>query len=152
MSDLLFEIVSATNYAEKCKDIFHRNSRSVVSWESTDYAIPPIEALFRLEELTFVTEVYMHPKLYKSIKALELLVSDNQLSFESVAKIYDFNDGVRVEVSKKCRYIKLVVLEKEHGKPASIDFLRIYGHQYFKSAELDPLHSTKKNNIERLFL
>ena len=32
MSDLLFEVVSATNYAEKSKDIFHKFSRSVVNW------------------------------------------------------------------------------------------------------------------------
>ena len=70
MSDLLFEVVSATNYAEKCKDIFHKSSRSVVNWESTDHAVAPIEVLFKLEELTFVTEIYMHPKLSKSIRIL----------------------------------------------------------------------------------
>ena len=78
----------------------------------------------------------MHPKLYKSIKLMEVFISDNQLAFESVAKVYDFTDGVRVEISKKCKYIKFVVLEKEHGRPASIDFLRIYGHQYFKTTDI----------------
>lgn len=38
----------------------------------------------------------MHPKLYKSIKLMEVFVSDNQLVFESIAKIYDFTDGVRI--------------------------------------------------------
>jgi hypothetical protein len=55
MSELIFEIVSASNYAEKCKDIFHKMSKSVVGWESTDYAIAPIEILFKLQECTFVT-------------------------------------------------------------------------------------------------
>ena len=147
MSDLVFEVASATNYAEKCKDIFHKFSRSVVNWESTDYAVAPIEVLFKLEELTFVTEIYMHPKLYKSIRVMEVMVSDNRLAFESVAKVYDFTDGVRIEISKKCKYLKLVVLEKEHGRAASIDFLRIYGHQYFKTEDSEPLHSTKKEKI-----
>lgn len=152
MSDLLFEVASATNYAEKCRDIFHKFSRSVVNWESTDYALAPIEVLFKLEELTFVTEIYMHPKLYKSIQVMEVLVSDNKMVFESIAKVHDFTDGVRIEISKKCKYLKLVVLEKEHGKAASIDFLRIYGHQYFKSEEAEPLYSAKKEKIEELFI
>jgi len=42
------------------------------------------------------------------------------------------------------------VLDKEHGRPASIDFLRIYGHQYFKNSDYDPLTSTKKENVERI--
>lgn len=54
----------------------------------------------------------MHPKLYKSIKLLEVLVSDNKMAFESIAKIYDFTDGIRVEISKKCRYIKFNIMEK----------------------------------------
>lgn len=33
-----------------------------------------------------------------------------------------------MEISAKCRYIKFNVLEKDHGKPVSIDFLRVYGH------------------------
>jgi hypothetical protein len=49
MSDLLFEVVSATNYAEKCLSIFNKWSRSVVGWESTDFAVVPIDILFRLE-------------------------------------------------------------------------------------------------------
>lgn len=75
---------------------------------------------------------------------MEVFVSDSQLAFESIAKIYDFNDGVRIEISKKSKFIKFVVLDKEHGRPASIDFLRIYGHQYFKNSDYDPLTSTKK--------
>lgn len=83
---------------------------------------------------------------------MEVFVSDNQLAFESVAKVYDFGDGVRVEISKKCRYIKFVVLEKEHGRPASIDFLRVYGHQYFKTTDIEPLPSAKKDRVEKLFI
>lgn len=39
---MLFEVVSANNYSEKCLSIFHKFSRSVVGWESTEYAITPI--------------------------------------------------------------------------------------------------------------
>lgn len=102
--------------------------------------------------LSFVTEIYMHPKLYKSIKCMEVMVTDRQQAYESVAKIIDFNDGVRVEISKKCQYIKFVVLEKEYGRPASIDFLRVYGHNYFKTNEYGPLTSTKKEKVERVML
>ena len=54
--------------------------------------------------------------------------------YNSVAKVHDFNEGVRIEISAKCRYIKLVVVEKDQGRAASIDFMRIYGHQYFKNS------------------
>ena len=64
----------------------------------------------------------------------------------------DFNDAVRVEVSGKCRYVKVVVLEKEHGKAASIDLLRIYGHPYFKYHEDDLAHSQKKDKIEEVLM
>jgi hypothetical protein len=49
-----------------------------------------------------------------------------------LAKVYDFNDAVRVEISSKCRFLKLIVLDKDRGKAASIDLMRIYGHPYFK--------------------
>lgn len=49
MSDLIFEVVSATNYAEKCLSIFRKSTRSVVGWESTEYAVTPIDILFQLE-------------------------------------------------------------------------------------------------------
>jgi hypothetical protein len=38
----------------------------------------------------------MHPMLYKSIKLMEIFVSDNQTVFETIAKVFDFNDGVRI--------------------------------------------------------
>lgn len=44
------------------------------------------------------------------------------------------------------------MLEKDHGRAASIDFLRIYGHQYFKNAEVEPIYSSKKQKIEQLFI
>lgn len=89
----------------------------------------------------------MHPKLYKSIKALQIFVSDSLMGFESIAKVFDFTDGVRIQISKKCKYIKFTVNDKEHGRPASIDFLRIYGHQYFKTGDIEPLYSTKKQKV-----
>ena len=112
----------------------------------------PIEVLFKLEELSFVTELYLHPKLYKSIKALQVFISDNSFDFVSVAKVFDFNDSVRVEIASKCKYIKFVVVEKEHGKAASIDFLRIYGHQYFKNSENSTLFSQKHDKIDQILL
>ena len=42
MSDLIFEVVSATNYADKCLSIFRKSSRSIVGWESTEYAVVPV--------------------------------------------------------------------------------------------------------------
>jgi hypothetical protein len=39
-----------------------------------------------------------------------------------------------VEISAKCRYIKFNVLEKDPGRAASLDFLRVYGHEYFRNA------------------
>jgi hypothetical protein len=62
------------------------------------------------------------------------------------------NDAVRVEVSSKCRYIKIVVLEKEHGKAVSIDLMRIYGHPYFKYHEDNLPHSQKKDKIEEVLM
>jgi hypothetical protein len=62
------------------------------------------------------------------------MISDDNNYFESVAKIYDFTEGVRVEISAKCRYIKFNVLEKDPGRAASLDFLRVYGHEYFRNA------------------
>ena len=78
------------------------------------------------------------------------MVSDNQVAFDSVAKIHDFNEGVRIEISAKCKFIKLVVLEKDKGKAASIDFMRVYGHQYFKNSEPEVLYSEKKENVEKI--
>ena len=41
---------------------------------------------------------------------MEIFVSDNSFDFISVATIHDFNDGVRVEISAKCKYLKFVIL------------------------------------------
>jgi hypothetical protein len=54
----------------------------------------------------------MTPKRFKFARLMEVLVSEDNHHFGSVAKVYDFNDAVRVEISSKCRYIKMVVLEK----------------------------------------
>lgn len=75
----------------------------------------------------------MHPMLYKSIKLMEVFVSEDMTNFDTIAKVFDFNDGVKIQISKKCRYIKFVILDKDKGRPASIDFLRIYGHEYLKT-------------------
>lgn len=72
-----------------------------------------------------------------------MLISEDNHQYTSIAKIFDLNDAVRVEVSSKCRYIKIVILDKEHGKAASIDLMRIYGHPYFKYHE-DSLPYSKK--------
>jgi hypothetical protein len=94
----------------------------------------------------------MHPKLYKGIKLMEVFISDNQTDFTTIAKVYDFNDGVKVEISQKCRFIKLVILDKAQGQPASIDFMRVYGHQFFKSSEPAPLHSSQKERVEAMLI
>jgi hypothetical protein len=57
-----------------------------------------------------VTEIFLHPKHHKITKQLEIMISDDNNYYESVAKIYDFTEGVRVEISAKCRYIKFNVL------------------------------------------
>ncbi len=67
-----------------------------MGWESTEYVVPPISILFKLSYLAFVTEIYIHPKINKPIKKLEIMISDDNSLFDSVAKIYDFNEGVRV--------------------------------------------------------
>lgn len=54
-------------------------------------------------------------------------------------------------MSGKCRYIKIVILDKEHGKGASIDLMRVYGHPYFKYHE-DTLPSQKKDKIEEVLM
>ena len=83
---------------------------------------------------------------------LEVLISEDNQQYISLAKIYDFNDAVRIEVSGKCRYIKMVVLDKEQGKPASIDLLRIYGHPYFKYVEDSLFHSQKQEKIDEILM
>jgi len=127
-----YELVSASNYSEAITQVFHKPTRSMIGWESTEFAVPPIDILFKLEALTFVTELYLSPKKNKYIRMLEVFVSEDNHDFTSLAKVYDLNDAVRVEVAGKCRYIKLAVLDKQQGRPASIDLLRIYGHPYFK--------------------
>jgi hypothetical protein len=42
MSEVLFELVSASNFAEHSLGSFHRKSHSVVGWESSEYAVTPI--------------------------------------------------------------------------------------------------------------
>jgi hypothetical protein len=79
------------------------------------------------------------------------MVSEDNQTYTSLAKVYDFNDAVRIEVSGKCRYIKMVVADKEHGKAASIDLLRIYGHPYFKY-EGEQLPSQQKEKVDELLL
>jgi hypothetical protein len=59
---------------------------------------------------------------------MEILISDDNNDYESIAKIYDFTESVRIEISTKCRYMKFCILDKDYGKAASIDFLRVYGH------------------------
>jgi hypothetical protein len=73
-----------------------------------------------------------------------VLISEDSSSFTSVAKIYDLTDAVRIEISGRCRYIKMRVLDKEQGKPASIDLLRVYGHPYFKYQEDTIFYSQKR--------
>lgn len=70
MAEVPYELLSASNFSEMNTQIFHRSTRSIIGWESTEYAIPPIDVLFKLETLTFVTEIYLHPKKNKYIRAL----------------------------------------------------------------------------------
>ena len=46
----------------------------------------------------------------------------------------------------------MVVLEKEQGRAASIDLLRIYGHPYFKYHEDKLFHSQKREKVEEVLL
>ncbi len=77
MSEILYELVSATNFSSTANQAFHRLTRSIISWESTEFAVPPIDLLFKLEALSFVTELYLHPKPGKYIKTLEVLTSED---------------------------------------------------------------------------
>lgn len=43
-------------------------------------------------------------------------------------------------------------MEKDQGKPASLDFLRVYGHQYFKNVQKSTLFSQKRDRVEELLL
>jgi hypothetical protein len=96
MTEILYELVSATNFSESASQAFNKPTRSIISWESTEFAIPPIDLLFKLEALAFVTEIYLHPKRNKYIKLLEVLISEDNNVFSSVAKIYDLTDAVRI--------------------------------------------------------
>jgi hypothetical protein len=80
------------------------------------------------------------------------MVSEDNQQYSPLAKIYDFNDAVRVEVSGRCRYIKMVVVDKEQGRPASIDLLRIYGHPYSKYGQDSPLHSYKQQKVDEILI
>lgn len=82
------------------------------------------------------------------MKTLEVLISEDGSDFSSLAKIYDLTDAVRIEVSARCRYVKLRVLEKAEGQAASIDLLRLYGHPYYKYTEDNLFHSQKKQQAE----
>jgi hypothetical protein len=103
-------LVSATNFSSSASQAFHRPTRSIISWESTEFAIPPLDLLFKLEALSFVTELYLHPKRSKYIKTLEVLTSEDGNEFPSLAKVYDLTDAVRIEISTRCRFLKLRVL------------------------------------------
>jgi hypothetical protein len=92
-----------------------------------------------------VTELYLHPKRSKYIRTLEVLTSEDGKEFPSLAKVYDLTDAVRIEISARCRWVKLRVLEKEQGKAASIDLLRLYGHPYFKYQEDTLFYSQKRH-------
>jgi hypothetical protein len=83
---------------------------------------------------------------------MEVTVSDDNTFYESVAKVYDFNEGVRVEISAKCRFIKFNILKKDLGRAASLDFLRVYGHEYFRNAGDNLLFSQKKDKIEEILI
>jgi len=41
----------------------------------------------------------------------------------------------------------MVVLEKQNGRPASIDLLRIYGHPYFKYHQDQLFHTQKTEKV-----
>ena len=112
MSAILYELTAATNFAESAGLAFNRPTRSLLGWESTEFAVPPIDLLLRLEALSFVTELYLHPKRGKYVRLLELLVSEDNNSFSSIAKVFDLTDAVRIEISARCRYLKLRVLGK----------------------------------------
>jgi hypothetical protein len=34
--------------------------------------------------------------LYKSIKLMEVFVSEDMTNFDTIAKVFDFNDGVKI--------------------------------------------------------
>lgn len=108
--------------------------------------------MFKLEAVAFLTEAYLHPKRGKHVKMLEVLVSEDAANFSSIAKIYDLTDAVRIEISDRCRFFKIKVLEKEQGRPASIDLLRLYGHPYSKYEDDSLFHSQKKEHIEELLM
>ena len=96
MSEVIYELQSATNFSERVADIFHKKTRSIIAWESSDFAVPPIDLLFKLETLTFVTELYLHPKKQKNVRALEIFISEDNHAYSSIAKVYDLNDAVRI--------------------------------------------------------
>ena len=48
MSEVLYQLESATNFSEKVAQIFHKSTRSIIAWESTDFAVPPLDLLFKL--------------------------------------------------------------------------------------------------------
>jgi hypothetical protein len=152
MSEVLYELVSASNFSERVTQIFHKSTRSIIGWESTDFAVPPLDLLFKLEAVTFVTELYLHPKKHKPIRALEVLISEDNHDYASIAKVFDLNDAARVEISTKCRYIKIVIADRDQGKPASLDLFRIYGHPYFKYHDDHLYHTQKKDKVEEVLM
>lgn len=48
MAEVLYELVSSSNFAQTATQAFHRPTRNIVSWESTEFAIAPIDILFKL--------------------------------------------------------------------------------------------------------
>ena len=57
-----------------------------------------------------------------------------------------------MEISSKCKYIKLAILDKEHSKAASLDLFRVYGHPYFKYHEDKLSYTQKRDKVEETLM